>query len=159
MIRCQNCGHNNSDTGNFCRFCGAKFLPNRNDYQSDYEKVPPRPYSWQTDELQLKKHSARKTQQINRVQPVANNRFNTNQPLVSPNQNQSLQPQYQNQLSSGYHCPFCNTNSMPLVVKKVSAAGWAVFAVLLVTTFIFFWIGLLMQEERRICPVCNMRVG
>jgi DNA-directed RNA polymerase subunit RPC12/RpoP len=76
-----------------------------------------------------------------------------------PNQQMQMQPQYQNTLSTGYHCPYCNSNALPIVVKKVSAAGWAVFTVLLITTFILFWIGLLIQEERRICPSCNMRIS
>lgn len=163
MIRCQNCGQNNSGESKFCRFCGAKFFQNRQINQGNYEESPPSPYSWKTDELQIeeKKHSARETQQINRVQPLLTEPYNQHQTKILPRQQQPqfLQPQYHNQLSAGYHCPFCNSNAMPMVVKKVSPAGWAVFAVLLVTTFIFFWIGLLMQEERRICPVCNMRVG
>lgn len=161
MIRCQSCGQTNSRSSNFCRFCGAKFNQLQQTQGENYEQTPPRPYSWKTDEFQIKSGSARKTQQIDRVRPLANNQQYPNQHMVSPpyNQQQSLQPQYQNTLSNGYHCPFCNTNAAPIIVKKVSATGWAVFTVLLITTFILFWIGLLIQEERRICPVCNMRVG
>ncbi len=159
MDRCQNCGQNNSSGSNFCRFCGSKFQSIQENRQAIYGKTPPRPYSWKTDEFQIREESARPTQQINRVSPLSNPVPNRNQPIASPVQTQQLQPQHQNTLSTGYHCPNCNSNALPIVVKKVSNAGWAVFTVLLITTFIFFWIGLLIQEERRICPVCNVRIS
>ncbi len=161
MNRCQNCGQGNSESSNFCRFCGSKIILMQNQDRESYEENPPRPYSWQTDEFKIKENPGRQTQQIDRIQPLINQPQHINQPIVSHQQyqNQQMQPQYQNQLSTGYRCPFCHTNALPLVVKKVSPAGWAVFTVLLVTTFILFWIGLLIQEERRICPACNMRVG
>ncbi len=188
MIKCQNCGQDNSGSSNFCRFCGSKFQqtqpPKAIDHQQNpdrYQQTPRRPYSWQTDEFQVKEQSSeqepssRPTQQIDRQHPTVNSKLSTNQ-LIGNQQPQlgqqqshlqqpqqfgqnQMQPQYQNTMSAGYHCPFCNSNVAPLVVKKVSPAGWAVFTVLLITTFIFFWIGLLIQEERHICPVCNARVG
>jgi DNA-directed RNA polymerase subunit RPC12/RpoP len=163
MIRCQNCGENNSKTSNFCRFCGTKFNQFQQSQEENYDQFPPRPYSWKTGEFQANEHSARPTQQIDRFQQLEDfphnnaNKFSTSH-LMS-NQQMQMQPQYQNTLSTGYHCPYCNSNAMPIVVKKVSAAGWAVFTVLLITTFILFWIGLLIQEERRICPSCNMRIS
>lgn len=163
MIQCQKCGQTNSNGSNFCRFCGLRFTQTQynNNNTESFEQSPPSPYSWKTDEFQIKEQpTARPTQQINRVQPLADNTNNINQPFIPQyNQQQNLQPKYQNTLSAGYHCPNCNSNAIPIIVKKVSPAGWAVFTVLLITTFIFFWIGLLIQEERRICPVCNMRVG
>jgi hypothetical protein len=43
--------------------------------------------------------------------------------------------------------------------RKISQAGWIVFAVLLVTLPILFWIGLCIREDARMCPICNTRVG
>lgn len=162
MIRCQSCGQDNSGGSNFCRFCGFKFQQNQTDNPPVFGQTPPRPYSWKTDEFQLEESpKSRPTQQIDRVQPNANLQPNDYQTNVTPRpaETQRLQPHHQNTLSTGYHCPFCNSNALPVVVKKVSPAGWAVFTVLLITTFIFFWIGLLIQEERRICPVCNSQVS
>lgn len=162
MIRCQNCGQSNSSGSNFCRFCGSKFDQLQQTNGGNYEMAPPRPYAWKTDEFQIKEQpSARETQQINRVRPLASPQQYANQQIASPpySSQQQIQPQYQNTLSNGYRCPYCNTNALPIITKKVSPAGWAVFTVLLVTTFILFWIGLLIQEERRICPACKMRVG
>jgi hypothetical protein len=39
--------------------------------------------------------------------------------------------------------------------RKISNAGWVVFAVLLVTFFPLFWIGFLIKEDVPVCPVCN----
>lgn len=171
MIQCQKCRQNNFQGSNFCRFCGFRFNLNQKQNFTEqkvnnFEQTPPRPYSWQTDEFQEKKdQTSRRTEQINRVRPIADRQPNVNtQKVSSPinyrqHQQMQMQPKYHNTLSTGYHCPFCNSNEMPVIVKKVSPTGWAVFTVLLISTFILFWIGLLIQEERRICPVCNMRVG
>lgn len=163
MIQCQKCGQNNAGESNFCRFCGTEFRKLQEQKSVNYEQNQRRPYSWKTDEISLDDNRSKQTEKINRVYPLANQTHNANQPMVYPTNpelgNRQMQPQFQNTLSMGYHCPFCNTNALPIVVKKVSPTGWAVFTVLLITTVIFFWIGLLIQEERRICPACNMRVS
>jgi hypothetical protein len=41
----------------------------------------------------------------------------------------------------------------------VSQVGWVLFAVLLLTTCFFFWVGLLVQEEYRVCGDCGTRLG
>jgi hypothetical protein len=43
--------------------------------------------------------------------------------------------------------------------RRVSTAGWIVFSVLLVTTVIFFWVGLLMKEDVAICPMCRSKLS
>lgn len=162
MIRCPQCDRTVVEPGNFCRFCGARLFRPERSGDGDFESSPPRPYSWLTDELPSDQLNPPETKNTSPVRPPAEMnppRRNILPGPPVPQGRQGLQPQYQNTLSTGYRCPFCNSNALPEVVKKVSPAGWAVFAVLLVTTFIFFWIGLLIQEERRICPVCNMRVG
>ena len=154
MIHCTNCGQVNTDTSNFCRFCGTKFLQNQTYNESGYEYSPPRPYSWKTDEFQVADTKKRKPQQINQVQPLAN-QFAANPP---PRPQPLVQQQPQN-MAYGYHCPRCSSQMMPKVVKRVSTAGWITFAVLMVTTGIFFWIGLLIKEDVRLCPVCNFKLG
>ena len=155
MITCQNCGQGNTDTSNFCRFCGTKFIAPQQVEGIGYEYAPPRPYMWKTDEFQVGDSRGPKRTRIEQVTPIPS--FNT-----MPNQ--ALQPQTfqaggQMQYAAGYHCPRCRSQLYPRVVKKISAAGWIVFAVLLVTFFPLFWVGFLIKEETRICPVCNLRIS
>lgn len=156
MIQCANCGQVNTDTSNFCRFCGTRFTQSqmRDEGANNYEYSPPRPYSWKTDEYQINEKNAPKTQQINRVQPLAGDPYRTNQ-TARP---QPLAYQQPNQMAYGYHCPRCGTNALPILSRRVSTAGWITFAVLLVTTGVFFWIGLLIREDVRTCPVCTLQL-
>lgn len=156
MIQCANCGQINTNTSNFCRFCGTKFLQSQMaDQGANYEYEPPRPYSWKTDEYQIEdKKQPPRTSPVNRVQPL-DNQYLT-QPATRP---QPLAYQHPNQMAFGYHCPRCGTQALPMVTRKVSTAGWITFAVLLVTTGIFFWIGLLIREDVRVCPVCRLTIG
>ncbi len=157
MIQCANCGQTNNDTSNFCRFCGTKFTQSQMTNEgSNYEYSPPRPYSWKTDEYQIAdKKPTQTAPPINRVQPLNDNQYLTNQ-NARP---QPLAYQQPNNMAHGYRCPRCGTQAMPMIARKISTAGWITFAVLLVTTGIFFWIGLLIREDVRVCPVCNMRIG
>ena len=173
MINCQNCGQASSDGSNFCRFCGSKFAhfpaaqqqpqPQRQQPPRQmYPNVPPRPYSWKTDEFNVpkKSSSSRDTRQIDRVRPIAG-LPNSTAPMVEyPKQQQSLQTNQQarQMTSHGYRCPRCQTTQLPVITRKISAAGWITFALLL-STIIFCWIGLLIKEDVRVCPVCNLQVG
>lgn len=154
MIQCQNCGQTNNYGSNFCRFCGTRMVIPQNAQPLEEEKTSqPRPYMWKTDEFQVKEHPARRTQEIRQVQPL-------NQPvMINPQMSQPLAYQRPAHLAPGYHCPRCGTQQLPLISKKISSAGWILFAVLLVFFFPLFWIGLLIKEEIRICPVCNVRIS
>ncbi|MCA1625722.1 MAG: zinc ribbon domain-containing protein [Acidobacteria bacterium] len=154
MIQCQNCGQTNNDGSNFCRFCGTKFLQSPFANEKGYEFTQRHPYSWKTDELQVSESKARNGKQIHQVQPLPNS-FSTQesarpQPLVfQPPQN----------MSYGYRCPRCASQLSPKIIRKISTTGWIVFAVLMVTFFPLFWIGLLIKEDVRVCSVCNMKIG
>jgi RNA polymerase subunit RPABC4/transcription elongation factor Spt4 len=160
MVQCQNCGQVNNYGSNFCRFCGTRMSaaqqtqppppPQQQQQQNQsYEYNPPKPYSWKTDEFQVQDAKTRnKAQEINRVQPLSN--------LNQPRHLAYQQPQA---MAHGYRCPNCGTQNLPVVTRKVSTPGWIVFGMLLFFTLIFFWIGLLMKEDVRICPVCGYRVG
>lgn len=159
MIQCTNCGQVNSPTSNFCRFCGTKFTSYqpaaRNENSSDYENSPPRSYVWKTDEFQVSEAKVRSPKQIHQVQPL-NNPFSTAASMPPP-----MPPVHQRQpqqVANGYRCPRCSSQFYPKHVRKVSTAGWIVFAVLMVTFFPLFWIGLLIKEDVRICAVCNARI-
>lgn len=148
MIQCQQCGQVNSAESNFCRGCGLRFTMPQPQAQTNYEYTPPRPYSWKTDEFQTNVE-ARKTLDIG-------NQPSSTQPIQ---QNTTLAYQQPQPLAHGYRCPNCGSNYLPIVERRISTAGWITFAVLLVTTGIFFWIGLLIREDVSVCPVCKRKVG
>ncbi len=157
MNQCQNCGQVNTHQSNFCRFCGTKFSAhNQPQNGSNYEFAPPRPYVWKTDEYQINESKARQPQQINQVQPLPPPIPQNRMPQMPPPQ--PLVRQQHHNLAYGYHCPRCSTNLMPRIERKVSTAGWVVFAVMLVFFFPLFWIGLLIKENVRVCSICNLRI-
>ena len=155
MNHCQNCGQINTQQSNFCRFCGTKFMPNEQSNGTNFEFAPPRPYVWKTDEFQINENKFRKPQQINQVQPLPPPMPNQMPPMPMP---QPLVRQQQHNIAYGYHCPRCATNLMPRMERRISSAGWVVFAVLLVFFFPLFWIGLLIKDNVRVCSVCNLPI-
>jgi hypothetical protein len=52
-------------------------------------------------------------------------------------------------------CPNCGSDAVPFIRTRISTAGWIVFALLLIFTVCFFWIGLLIKEQYRVCPECG----
>lgn len=154
MIQCHSCGQANSPESNFCRFCGSAF-PRRSN-GGDYDFSPPRPYVWKTDEFQISKSRARNTQAFQQVQPLAY------QPPAAAHQPAPMPVSTGRQphpAVHGYHCPRCQSQLAPRIEKRISTAGWIVFAVLLITLFPLFWIGFFLKEEIRVCPVCNLRLN
>ncbi len=152
MIQCPACGQANSMESNFCRFCGARF--HQQEKESNFDFSPPRPYVWKTDEFQTAKPNPRKTKQINQVQPLINQMPVANEPF----QTHQLAYQQPGQMISGYRCPRCASQLLPRVEKRISSAGWIVFTVLLITFFPLFWIGFLIKEDVKVCPVCNFKI-
>ena len=59
---------------------------------------------------------------------------------------------------SGFRCPFCGTDSPPVVQKKVSTAGWIIFIVLLIGCFPLCLIGLFVTEDFRVCGSCGIKL-
>jgi lipopolysaccharide-induced tumor necrosis factor-alpha factor len=59
----------------------------------------------------------------------------------------------------GFRCPYCRSTEPPLIYSRISAAGWVVFVVMLLFCLPLFFIGLLMQEEYRVCRVCRARLA
>ena len=138
MIQCQNCGQRNAPESQFCRFCGTKFLVGQpmpqQQRQPSYDYQPPRPYAWKTDEYQ--------------TQAGPRNAGNSPQPLAARDS------QF---MASNYRCPTCMSQFLPRVDRRISTTGWIVFAVLMVTFFPLFWVGFLIKEEVRTCPICNFK--
>ena len=154
MIHCQNCGQTNSAESNFCRSCGIRFTNQPKPAQTNYEYSPPGPYSWKTDEFQVSKPNVQKIEQKTQIPPSANQI-----PPINQNFPQPLIHQQPGQLNANYHCPRCGSHYLPVVERRVSTAGWIVFSVFLIFTLFFFWIGLLIKEDVRVCPACRAKVG
>ena len=60
---------------------------------------------------------------------------------------------------AGYRCPRCSATYLPIVEKKISSEGMLIFILLLFFCFPLCWIGLLMKQETRVCPVCHANLG
>jgi len=157
MIQCQNCGQGNARASNFCRFCGTKFVSPPVSNNTDFEQAPPRPYSWKTDEFQITDAPGQKQRAFNQAQPLAGQAPITYQPPRPPQPLVYQKPQPQN-LAYNVFCPRC-ASQIVRYERKVSTAGWIVFAALMVTFFPLFWIGLLIKENVRVCQVCNYKIG
>lgn len=138
MIQCQNCGQGNSPESQFCRFCGTRFLVQQPTPEQRYSETR-RPYAWKTDEYQTQTDARKsKTTDQPRSQPLA-----------------ARDPYY---MSGNYRCPTCMSQFLPRIERRISTAGWIVFAVLLVFVFPLFWVGLLIKEDVQVCPSCDTRV-
>ena len=133
MIKCQNCGNTNTETSNFCRFCGTKFLVQQPTPSDPYNYVPPRPYAWKTDEFQTQ-NEVRRTMDAERTAPI-NQQVQTVQLGNSPQMLMHNQPAH---LSQPYRCPHCMSQFLPRLERRVSTTGWITFAVLLVFFFPLF---------------------
>ena len=72
----------------------------------------------------------------------------------------ATQPQYAAPPAiAGYRCPRCGAAYLPIVEKRVSSEGWLILVLMLFFCFPLFWIGLLMKQEYRVCPVCHANLG
>ena len=154
MNPCQNCGKLNSPETNFCRFCGTKFVIRSPMPDNPFDYSAPRPYAWKTDEFQTQ-NEARPTTHINKAQ-VPTQHIGQQMPQHDAGPLVYQHPQH---FTQAYRCPHCMSTFTPRIERRISTAGWITFAALLVFFFPLFWIGLLIKEDVRICPVCNSKVG
>lgn len=153
MNPCQNCGKLNSGETNFCRFCGTKFVFQQPVMDHPYDYPAPRPYAWKTDEFQTQ-NEPRTPAQADPPKPLTN-------PMGGPTQSYQPAPlAYQPMhMSQPFRCPYCMSQYLPRIERRISTAGWITFAVLLVVFFPLFWIGLLIKEDVKVCQSCNNKVG
>jgi hypothetical protein len=56
-------------------------------------------------------------------------------------------------------CPFCGLPEPAIRQRKISTAGWVVFAMLLVLCFPLCFLGLLITEEVLQCGMCGTQLG
>jgi hypothetical protein len=121
--------------------------------QEVYDYTPPRPYSWKTDEFQTQ-NEPRRPATAERSRPATTPIPINNQPYQQP-----LAQWQPNAMQQAYLCQRCMNRYPPRYERRVSTAGWIVFAVLLVTFFPLFWIGLLIKEDVWVCQACNARMS
>ncbi len=127
-----------------------------------------KPYSWQSEEFQIsdrtQNYQAKQTQVFTPSQPnYQRHSPQMVQPLQpaaplygQPHGQQQQHPQY---YAYGHHyCPNCRTQVIPGFKRKISQAGWIVFAVLLVSIPPLFWIGLCIREDCKICSICKTQI-
>jgi hypothetical protein len=58
-----------------------------------------------------------------------------------------------------FRCPFCQSNDLPIVQRRISTAGWVIFAVMLIACFPLCLIGLFVKEDYRVCRSCGFSLG
>lgn len=58
----------------------------------------------------------------------------------------------------GFRCPYCGTTHPPVWRSEVSQLGWVIFAILLVTTCVFCFVGLFVRNRYRVCSQCRVRL-
>ena len=134
MIACGNCGQFNDETVRICRYCGAGLGPQPGPTAQQQQYTPPPPYMWA-------ENTPTAAPQPSPAPPAQ-------QPYAAPPAN-----------ALGYRCPRCGAAYLPTVEKKVSSEGWLIFVLMLFFCFPLFWIGLLMKQEYRVCPVCHADLG
>jgi hypothetical protein len=57
-----------------------------------------------------------------------------------------------------YSCWSCGTTDPPVARSRLLTLGWVVFTLLLVSTGVLCWLGLLIREQVQVCPRCGLRV-
>ena len=60
---------------------------------------------------------------------------------------------------SNFRCPFCQSNELPDVKRRISTAGWVTFVLLLIFCFPLCIIGLFIKEDYRVCSCCGIKLG
>ncbi len=59
-------------------------------------------------------------------------------------------------------CPFCSHEGQPVVRKKISGGGWAVFIALLFICLPLCWLPFVLdacKNEERSCAACGCKLG
>ena len=85
------------------------------------------------------------------------------QPAASPPDQEATSttdiPIHAGHQGANFSCPFCHTDSPPVMKRKISMAGWAVFVVLLLVDFILSPLAFLCRADYRSCSMCGNQIG
>jgi len=151
-IFCSQCGSQNEEAAVLCANCGVG-LPGREASRSRVDRIinpstPPQDVFTKP----LKQRSA----PAQEPQPQwANPPAQPHWPGAAPPM--PARPVYAAPVIMG--CPYCHAAYPPLLMQKISAAGWIVFVILLLTCLPLCWIGLLIKEDYRVCANCGLYLG
>ena len=127
-INCPNCSQPNPDIARVCRYCGQALRPGPSSQPQTGYAPPPQQGGY------VPTHDWASSAPLP-AQPDAQPR-----PLVS---------------AENFRCPHCGTTAQPLVARRISTAGWIVFAALLAFCPPLFFVGILIKEEYRMCSWCR----
>jgi hypothetical protein len=58
-----------------------------------------------------------------------------------------------------FRCPYCASTELPIETRRITAAGWTIFAIYLLVFAPLFWIGLLVTEPETRCCDCRRRLN
>jgi hypothetical protein len=130
MVTCYHCGQSNAEGTLICRYCGGALAS----FGSQARATQPKDY-----------------------EPPQPHLWASETPPAPVAQAQPYASQFP--AHAGYRCPHCGSAFVPMIAKKISADGWLTFALLLFFCPPFFWIGLLMKEEYRMCATCGTKFG
>jgi hypothetical protein len=139
-IRCPQCNLVNSVVDSYCKRCSYPLSSSAQAAAMEQQtQLPnPSPPQWQ--------------------QPYPNpNQQPYPNPMQPPMQQMPMQ-QMPPMQQPAFRCMNCGGSSL-IVDRKVSTAGWVVFATMILFCFPLFWIGLLMKEDYRRCGTCGISFG
>ena len=135
MAFCTSCGAENG-SGRFCVKCGTP--------------LPLGAESWRASSELNQERDAKVEDRPPAYAPPAFNAYQPPAPIARA-------PQPFGNL--GFRCPQCQTQAAPVLEKKITTGGWILFAVLLLLCFPLCWLGLLINEDHRVCSFCRLALG
>jgi LITAF-like zinc ribbon protein len=135
MPFCTSCGADNG-SGRFCVKCGTP--------------LPLAAESWRASS-ELNQGAAKVDDRPPAYVPPVFNPYQPPAPMARSPHNQFG--------AVGFKCPYCQTQSPPVLERKITTGGWILFAVLLLLCFPLCWMGLLIKEDQRVCSFCRLALG
>lgn len=136
MMVCSACGADNNSGNAFCSRCGAALTPRSGGMWREATQVK---------------------------EPSRGGFEGFTSEYVSPSTSYPVRQQQhghaEQSTAVGFRCPYCQSYQLPLTRKKISLAGWIIFAALLVVCFPLCFIGLFIKEDFRVCATCGMALS
>ncbi|MDT7541911.1 MAG: hypothetical protein QOE33_1815 [Acidobacteriota bacterium] len=129
QVTCQNCRQPNPNVARICRYCGHALQP---------DAAAPRPTDYAPPQGSY----------------TPTHDWASSAPLPSTQIYAAPQPAVAAQ-AENFRCPYCQTNALPVVARRISTGGWIVFAALIIACLPLCFLGLFIKEEYRMCSWCR----